>query len=250
FVYYQDRLYVIEANPRASRTVPFLSKVTSLPLVPLATRLSLGAGFKELGLTPGLVPPRHLVAVKAPVFSFGKLTRVDPRLGPEMKSTGEVLGLDRTLPAALYKALLAAGQALPATGTVLLSVADRDKEEVLPLAEALAELGWRLTATPGTARCLAGEGLRVEELAPEAALERVQSSEVSAVVSTPGHRPGTSTFGFTLRRRAVEYGLPCYTCLDTLRAALLAARAVAAGTPISCADLNWYLGKENECAEP
>ncbi|HHV57086.1 MAG TPA: carbamoyl-phosphate synthase large subunit [Firmicutes bacterium] len=250
FVYYQGRLYVIEANPRASRTVPFLSKVTGLALVPLATRLGLGARLSELGLAPGLVPPRRLVAVKAPVFSFGKLTRVDPRLGPEMKSTGEVLGLDRTLPAALYKALLAAGQALPAGGTMLLSVADRDKEEVLPAAKELTELGWRLSATPGTARYLAGEGLAAEQLEPAEALERVRSGEVHAVVSTPSHRPGAPTFGFTLRRLAVEYGLPCYTCPDTLRAALLAARALAAGETINCADLNWYLGKEDSHAQP
>ncbi|MDK2854854.1 MAG: carbamoyl-phosphate synthase large subunit [Bacillota bacterium] len=241
FVYHQGRLLVIEANPRASRTVPFLSKVTGLPLVPLATRLSLGARLAELGLAPGLVPPRRLVAVKAPVFSFGKLARVDPRLGPEMKSTGEVLGLDRTLPAALYKALLAARQALPAGGTMLLSVADRDKEEVLSAAEELVGLGWRLSATPGTARYLARRGLPVEEVEPERALERVRSGGVSAAVSTPNHRPGTQTFGLALRRLAVEYGLPLYTCPDTLKAALLAARAVREGETVNCADLNWYL---------
>jgi carbamoyl-phosphate synthase large subunit len=121
---------------------------------------------------------------------------------------------------------------------------------VLPAAKELTELGWRLSATPGTACYLAGEGLAAEQLEPAEALERVRSGEVHAVVSTPSHRPGAPTFGFTLRRLAVEYGLPCYTCPDTLRAALLAARALAAGETINCADLNWYLGKEDSHAEP
>lgn len=249
FVYHNGNLYVLEANPRASRTVPFLSKVTGIPLVSLATRLMLGERLADLGVEPGLVQPRNLVAVKAPVFSLGKLTRVDPRLGPEMKSTGEVLGIDRTLPAALYKALAAAGQALPPAGTLLLAAADRDKEALVPAVRELKDLGWEFVATPGTARYLSAEGLRVEALEHATAMDAVRAGTVDAVVSTPGHRPGSLTFGFNLRRLAVEYGLPCYTCVDTLQAAVWAARALQGGARVHCADLKWYLGEEEENAK-
>jgi carbamoyl-phosphate synthase large subunit len=161
FVYYEGEVYVLEVNPRASRTVPYLSKITGIPMVRLATRIMLGKTLRSLGFRGGLAWFGALVAVKVPVFSFGELTRVDTCLGPEMKSTGEVMGVDRTVPRALYKGLIAAGCSVPRSGAVLITVADRDKREALPLVEGLSRLGLKFYATRGTAAFLRERGLTV-----------------------------------------------------------------------------------------
>src|SRR6202022_2346495 len=154
YVVHRGRVYVLEVNPRASRTVPMLSKVTGVHMVELATRVMLGERLADMGWTTGLVPARPLVAVKAPVFSMSKLPAVDSYLGPEMKSTGEVMGVDRDLPGALHKAFLAAGVQVKPAGTALLTIADADKPEMLPIVSRLVQLGCRLLATPGTAAAL------------------------------------------------------------------------------------------------
>jgi carbamoyl-phosphate synthase large subunit len=238
-----DNVYVLEVNPRASRTVPFLSKVTGVPMVSLATRLMLGATLAEqgyAGLPEGLWPEQPLVAVKGPVFSMNKIVGGEAALGPEMKSTGEVMGVDTTYPAALRKALLAAGINVPPhDGAAFISVADRDKAEMLPIAHALAEAGYRFYATPGTARLLADEGLRVEAVGrisegDGAIPALIRSRTIHLVVNTitGGRGPIREGIeiqdGFQIRRAAVEAGIPCLTSLDTARAVVEALRDTGA----------------------
>jgi carbamoyl-phosphate synthase large subunit len=226
-------VYVIEVNPRASRTVPFLSKVTGMLMVDLATNIMLGRTLAEQGyggLPDGLWPAQPLVAVKGPVFSMAKLTGAETALGPEMKSTGEVMGVDRTYPAALRKTLLAAGIEIPARdGAAFVSIADRDKPEALPILREIGARGYRFYATPGTARMLAEAGLPVETVNRISADDRgilrlIRSRRVALVVNTitggTGRtREGVEIYeGFQIRRAAVESGVPCLTSLDTARA--------------------------------
>ncbi|MDP6501946.1 MAG: carbamoyl phosphate synthase large subunit, partial [Dehalococcoidales bacterium] len=155
------QVYVLEMNPRASRTIPFISKVTGVPMVKIATKVMLGQSLKEQGYPMGLYKRQKLFAIKAPVFSMSKLLGVDTYLGPEMKSTGEVMGIDHTFDAALTKALLAAGLMLPAKGAILLSIADRDKPEALPIIRRFASIGCKLYATEGTATMITAAKLPV-----------------------------------------------------------------------------------------
>jgi carbamoyl-phosphate synthase large subunit len=232
---------VIEVNPRASRTVPYLSKITGIPMVRLATRIMLGKTLHGLGytgglarvpsfasgLTPGLnecgVPGATLVAVKVPVFSFGKLTRVDTCLGPEMKSTGEVMGVDYNVPCALYKGLIAAGCSVPRSGSMLITIADRDKLEALPLVEGLSRLGLDFYATRGTAAFLRERGLavkdvnKIEEGSPHV-VDLITDGRVNFVINTYSGGQGAARDGFQIRRAAVEHGIPCLTSLDTAAA--------------------------------
>ena len=234
FVVAGGRVQVLEVNPRASRTVPMLCKVTGVPMVRLATQVMLGARLPDLGWESGLLPPRPLVAVKAPVFSMDRLIAVDPYLGPEMKSTGEVMGVDRTLGAALRKAFQAAGIGLHPGGRALLTIADADKPEMVPIAARLSELGYRLHATAGTAAALRRAGLAAQVVAKlgepgTTALDLLADGGVDLVINTRNgvgvaSRPGLPLHrdGFEVRRAAVERGIPCLTSLDTA-AALLAA---------------------------
>jgi carbamoyl-phosphate synthase large subunit len=230
YVVFGGQVYVIEVNPRGSRTVPFLSKVTGVPMVDLAVEVALGARLGDLPYGTGLWPPQPLVAAKAPVFSMAKLTHVDTYLGPEMKSTGEVMGLGgETLAEALAKALIAAGNGLPTPGSaVLLSLADRDKDEAMPLVQQLASLGFDLLATEGTARRIRDElGLDVECVTKKLSeghpnvLDVIQSRRVAAVVNTITGDRRPLRDGFLIRRAATERRIPCFTSLDTLRAALV-----------------------------
>lgn len=159
YVVVNDNVYVIEVNPRSSRTVPFLSKVTDINMVELATRAALGEKLTDLGLKSGLVEPKPYVALKAPVFSFAKMQDVDISLGPEMKSTGEVMGIDYHYARALYKAITGAGMNIPHEGTILFTVANKDKEEMKQLGRAFAELGFKIAATEGTAKALKEVGV-------------------------------------------------------------------------------------------
>ena len=225
FVAYEDRLYVIEANPRASRTLPYLMKVAGVPLAAIATQVALGTTLRQQGIVPGLWPKSEHFGIKCPVFSWAKLRRVDATLGPEMKSTGEVLGIDPEFSQALIKAFAAAGYRVPERPRVLLTIADRDKDEVLPLAADLYRAGAHLLATRGTAAALRSSGVEVAEVPkigegqPDI-LERIRSGDIDLVVNTFTQGRSPQRDGFQIRRTAVEHGVPCVTSLDTARAIL------------------------------
>ncbi len=220
YVVWQGEVYVIEVNPRASRTVPFLSKVTGVPMVRLATNIMLGKTLRELGHSGGLLPSPELVAVKAPVFSMAKLSGVDTFLGPEMKSTGEVMGVDREFAPALYKAMVAAGLELAAEGSVLLSIADRNKPDCLDIAETFAKIGYSLLATEGTARFLQQHGLEVGTVSKLRAgkpsvMDAIRSGSTVLVINTLTGVREILQDGFHMRRAAAESQVPCLTSLDT-----------------------------------
>jgi carbamoyl-phosphate synthase large subunit len=241
FAVQDGSVFVLEANPRASRTVPFVAKATGVPLVRHAVRLMLGAALAELDLPQARVP-RH-VAVKEAVLPFSRFPWADPVLGPEMRATGEVMGIGRTFPEAFAKAQRGARQALPAAGVAFVSARDQDKPRVVALAADLARAGLRLMATDGTARALRGASLEVERVnkvtegSPHVA-ERILAGEVALVINTPSGR-GARRDGAQIRRAAVRAGVPCIT---TLEAAVAAARAILAartsdGPPVALQDL-------------
>jgi carbamoyl-phosphate synthase large subunit len=220
----EGKPYVLEVNPRASRTIPILSKVTGVPMVKLATKVMLGKKLSELGYDYGLVAESDLITVKSPVFSFEKLADVDTFLGPEMKSTGEVMGTDTTFGKALYKSILAAGFDLPQKGNVLLSVADRDKEEVIQIAKYLADLGFNLMGTSNTAKAISEAGLEIEVVLKnseeEDVFDLIKQEKIDLVVNTPTRGKIASRTGFQIRRTAVEYNVPCLTSIGTTKALL------------------------------
>ncbi|MHB0867846.1 MAG: carbamoyl-phosphate synthase large subunit [Chloroflexota bacterium] len=224
YVIYQREVFVLEVNPRASRTVPFLSKVTGVPMVKVATRVMLGESLAQQGYQGGLWPERNLVAVKAPVFSMSKLSMVDTYLGPEMKSTGEVMGVDLEFAPALVKALIAAGLMLPPTGAILFSVSDRDKPEALDIARRFHELGYELYATEGTARLFEAVKLPVRVMTKKLdeghpnVMDVIREGRVQGVVNTMSGDRVPLRDGFEIRRAAVEHRVPCFTSLDTARA--------------------------------
>lgn len=223
FVIHDNQVYVIEVNPRASRTVPFLSKVTGIPMAEIATKAILGEKLSDLGFTNGLYPESNAVHVKAPVFSFTKLQQVDTYLGPEMKSTGEVMGSDQNLDKALYKAFEASGLRLPDYGAVLFTIADETKEEALALAKRFSEIGYSLLATKHTAAYFERNGLivtpvaKISEKATEKnVVELIREGKAQVVVNTiDKDRGNASKDGFIIRREAVEHGIPLFTSLDT-----------------------------------
>ena len=217
-------VYVLEVNPRASRTIPFISKVTGVPMVHLATRIMLGKSLKELGYSGGLWPRQKVVAIKAPVFSMSKLTGVDSYLGPEMKSTGEVMGIDYQFQPALIKALTAANLILAPEGAVLLSIADKDKPESVTLIQDLFRTGWQLYATEGTAAMIQTMGGQVTMITKKLSeghpnvVDVINDGTVQAVVNTVSEvAASTLRDGFYIRRAAAERRIPCYTSLDTAR---------------------------------
>jgi len=244
----KSSVYVLEVNPRSSRTVPFMSKVTGVPMVKLATKVMAGMSLKEQGYRGGLWKKSKLVGIKAPVFSMSKLTGVDNYLGPEMKSTGEVMGIDFDFPGALTKALLASGLMLASHGSVLLSIADRDKTEALPLVKRLHEMGYGLCATEGTAAMIAALGMPVKMVTKKLSeghpnvLDVIRDGSVKAVVNTiTGGRLALKD-GFSIRRAAVERRIPCYTSLDTLKVVLDAVSA--AGRPYNVESMATYLKRK------
>ncbi|TKC18600.1 carbamoyl-phosphate synthase large subunit [Robertmurraya kyonggiensis] len=225
YVVSKGEVFVIEVNPRSSRTVPFLSKITKVPMAKIATKVILGQSIEEQGYESGLVPEKSGVYVKVPVFSFAKLRRVDITLGPEMKSTGEVMGKDTTLEKALYKGLVASGMKIQPFGTVLMTVADKDKEESLQLAKRFAAIGFRIMATSGTAEALKSVGIPVQVVdkigtkGPDL-LDVIRNGDAQFVINTltKGKQPARD--GFRIRRESVENGIPCLTSLDTAEAML------------------------------
>ena len=221
FVIKDETVYVIEVNPRASRTVPFLSKVTDIPMAQVATKLILGQSLKELGYEDGLYPESDQVHVKAPVFSFTKLAKVDSLLGPEMKSTGEVMGSDVTLEKALYKAFEASYFHLPEFGNVVFTIADDTKEEALALAKRFANIGYGVLATEGTAKYFAENGLdsiHVDKVGQDSDNDipaLVRAKKVQAIVNTVGTKRTFDEVGSAIRSSAIEQGVPLFTALDT-----------------------------------
>lgn len=225
FVLHDDEVYVIEVNPRSSRTVPFLSKITGVPMPNVATKVILGATLPELGYSTGSHPEVDGVYVKVPVFSFAKLRRVDITLGPEMKSTGEVMGKDATLEKALYKGLLASGMKIPTSGSVLFTISDKDKQEVMPVVKRFYEIGFQILATEGTAKAIKEQNIPVTTVNKIAAeqpnlLDVIRQGEADIVINTltKGKQPARD--GFRIRREAVENEIVCFTSLDTAIALL------------------------------
>ena len=220
FVVVDGEVYIIEVNPRSSRTVPFLSKVTNVDMVGIATRIAMGHTLKELGYKSGLVPPKPYVAVKAPVFSFAKMTDVDIALGPEMKSTGEVMGIDYHYARALYKAIIGSGIHVSTKGCILFTVADKDKEEKKQLAKAFAALGFELCATEGTAKTIQSMGIdaeivgKVHERSSDI-IQMIKNGKINMVINTLTQGKHSAKDGCKIRRATVEHGIACLTSLDT-----------------------------------
>ncbi|QEY20248.1 carbamoyl-phosphate synthase large subunit [Psychrobacillus sp. AK 1817] len=223
YVISKDEVYVIEVNPRSSRTVPFLSKITSIPMANIATKAILGHSIVEQGYKTGLAPNSPGVFVKVPVFSFAKLRRVDITLGPEMKSTGEVMGKDITLEKALYKGLVAAGMEIKDHGSVLMTISDKDKEEATDIAKRFHAIGFRIIATAGTAKAILSAGIPVDIVDKIGSkgttlLDVIQKGEAQFVINTLTKGMQPERDGFRIRRESVENGIPCLTSLDTAEA--------------------------------
>ena len=244
-------VHVIEANPRSSRTVPFISKATGVPLAEIAINIMLGKSIKEQGYPDGLIGNKGLIAVKAPVFSMSKLTGVDTQLGPEMKSTGEVMGVDSAFRPALIKALIAAGLNLPSKGTALLSLANRDKSSAAPLIKALASSGYDFYATQGTALFIKSLGItskiriahKINEGTPDVT-DTVRTKKIDFVINTPSGEGATEKDGFEIRRAAAETNTPCFTSLDT---AIAAAETLSLRSDFyNIQPITKYLGSKNQ----
>ncbi|HEC2207507.1 TPA: carbamoyl-phosphate synthase large subunit [Staphylococcus delphini] len=222
FVLAHDGVYVLEVNPRASRTVPFLSKITEIQMAQLAMQAIMGQKLTDLGYQPGIQPYKEGVFVKAPVFSFNKLKNVDITLGPEMKSTGEVMGRDITLEKALFKGLTAAGMEVKDYGTALITVSDKDKEEMVKIAKRLSEVGYKIVATAGTAATLKDHDINVETVEKigghDDLITKIQDGSVQLVINTMTKGKTIERDGFQIRRASVENGVPCLTSLDTTNA--------------------------------
>lgn len=271
FVIQDEKAYVLEVNPRASRTVPYLSKVTGVPMVDVATRCMMGQKLSELGYVSGLwrgpsykvgdadatipesaflegtyvLPKPTLYAIKAPVFSFQKLGRVEPSLGPEMKSTGEIMGIDNTFEGALYKALVASGINFKGDGLVLLTVKPEDKDAAVEIAHGLHASGRALAATPGTAAALAEAGIPCESVnkiqsgSPNI-LDLIMEGRVSLMINTPGLNETSESEAARIRRACIETGVPCVTSIDTAGALLRALDVFANPEAATCLRLEEY----------
>ncbi len=247
-----EQAYIIEVNPRASRTVPYLSKITGVKMVDLATRVLLGEKLADMGYKSGLHPLSGQVAVKAPVFSFQKLTEVDTDLGPEMKSTGEIMGVDNNFPRALYKAMVASGYDIPlpeserGEGAILVTLADHNKEEGAPIVRGFADLGYKIYATTGTAATLSRHGVpceivsKIREAQPNL-MELLTAQKVDLLLNTPERGRTPERDGLRIRRAAVENGVPCLTSLDTAAALLIALQSRKADKIVGVRSVNDYV---------
>ena len=225
FIVYQDEVYVIEVNPRSSRTVPYISKVTGIPIVDLATRVITGEKIKDMGYTPGLQPESEYFAIKMPVFSFEKIRGAEISLGPEMKSTGECLGISKNYNEALFKAFLGNGVNLPKYKKMILTVKDSDKLDAVEIGQRFTALGYEIYSTRSTCRVLNENGVpakpinKVEEPSPNL-LDLILSHEIDLVIDTPSQGVEHSKDGFVIRRNAIETGVTVLTSLDTAHALL------------------------------
>ena len=226
FIVCGEDVYVIEVNPRSSRTVPYISKVTGIPIVPLATKVIIGHKIKELGYTPGLQPEADYFAIKMPVFSFEKIRGADISLGPEMKSTGECLGIAKTFDEALYKAFIGAGVKLPKHKNMIMTVRDEDKEEAVEIGRRFEKIGYKIFATEGTAKVLTDAGVKamtvnkIEQESPNL-MDLILGHKIDLVIDTPTQGRDKSRDGFLIRRNAIETGVHCLTSMDTANALAL-----------------------------
>ncbi len=246
YVLFNNEIYVIEVNPRSSRTVPYISKVTGIPMVNIATKLLMGKKLSDFKYGTGLYKESEYYSVKVPVFSFEKLHDVDTSLGPEMKSTGEVLGISKSFTEALYKGITASGMTLPVKGDgIFMTVRDTDKLELIPLAEEFEKLGFELWATGKTAKILNSHGIatnavkKIDEGSPNV-IELIQSGRISLVINTPtkGRKPERD--GFKIRRKAVEISIPCLTSLDTAKAVIECLKLVRSEKGLDIIDLSVF----------
>ena len=223
FIVCEEEVYVIEVNPRSSRTVPYISKVTGIPIVPLATQVILGHKLRDLGYTPGLQPEAKHYAIKMPVFSFEKIRGADVSLGPEMKSTGECLGISESFNEALYKAFLGAGVNLPKYKNMIITVRDEDKQDIIPIARRFQNLGYKIYATRSTAKVLNENGVKairtnkIEQPSPNL-MDLILGHKIDLVIDTPSQGVEKSKDGFIIRRNAIETGVNVLTALDTAEA--------------------------------
>lgn len=223
FIVCGEEVYVIEVNPRSSRTVPYISKVTGIPIVPLATKVILGYKLKDMGYEPGLQPEAKHIAIKMPVFSFEKIRGADISLGPEMKSTGECLGIAETFNEALYKAFIGAGIKLPKHRNMIITVKEEDHQEVVPIARRFEALGYRIYATRGTAKVLKENGIKairtnkLEQPAPNL-MDLILGHKIDVIIDTPPQGVEHQKDGFVIRRNAIETGVNVLTSLDTAEA--------------------------------
>ncbi len=223
FIISEGEVYIIEVNPRSSRTVPYISKVTNLPMIDIATKVILGKKLKDLGYGTGLYKKSDYICVKMPVFSFEKIKNADTSLGPEMKSTGEVLGVSKKFENAVLKAFIASGANVSKKGAILITVRDKDKEEMLPMAKKFKEKGFDIYATYGTSKFLEENGVEstmIEKLweGKNSIIDLIESGKINFVVNTPTKGKQSNRDGFKIRRMAVECKIPCFTSLDTVNA--------------------------------
>jgi carbamoyl-phosphate synthase large subunit len=248
YVIENDQAYVIEVNPRASRTVPYLSKITGIPMVRAATWASIGRTLADQGYKNGLHPNQPNIAVKAPVFSFSKLTGVDITLGPEMKSTGEILGIDTDFSRALYKAMVASGIDVPAgdDNALIVTLADMDKPEALPILRDFAKLGFGIYATRGTAQFLTDNGLsvttvnKISEGSPNL-VDLIRSRKAALLINTISKDKQIEKEAYLIRRASVENAIPCLTSLDTARALHTALAARRSGATFDVVTIDQYV---------
>ncbi len=223
FIVYKEDVYVIEVNPRSSRTVPYISKVTGIPIVPLATKVILGHKIKDLGYEPGLQREADYIAIKMPVFSFEKIRGADISLGPEMKSTGECLGIARTFNEALYKAFLGAGINLPKHKNMIITVRDSEQQNIIPIAQRFEKLGYRIYATRSTAKVLQENGIKairtnkIEQASPNL-MDLILGHKIDLVIDIPEQGIEHAKDGFVIRRNAIETGVNVLTAMDTAAA--------------------------------
>ena len=223
FIAIGEEVYVIEVNPRSSRTVPYISKVTGIPIVDLATEVIIGKTIRELGYEPGLQPEAEYFAIKMPVFSFEKIRGAEISLGPEMKSTGECLGIAKTFDEALYKAFEGAGIRLPKHKQIIMTLADKDKQDGIDIAQRFEALGYKIYASRGTAKVLRENGvnaIQVNKIGQEAPtlLDLILEHKIDLVIDTPENGIERAKDGFLIRRYAIETGVHCLTSLDTAHA--------------------------------
>jgi len=244
FVLFDDEVYVIEVNPRSSRTVPYISKVTNVPMVDIALKCVMGHKLKDLGYGTGLYKKSDYIAVKVPVFSFEKLHDVDTSLGPEMKSTGEVLGISKDFSEALYKGLIGSGLKIPTgNANVLITVRDTDKPEAIEIAKEFSDLGFTIYATERTAELFGENGVsarmvaKIGEGSPDI-LDMIQAQQFALIINTPTKGRRTERDGFKMRRKAVEQSIPCLTSLDTARAVINSVKREKSGAGTEIVDIN------------